>query len=122
MGTSIIKVQDDHIEHLIDEGCRLDAQIKDLADKLSGIKTELEVLSKGKHKTTDGNCVTVSEMAQYSVIEPEEAKKALREKRLGRNFLLCVKVNITNLKRYLSDQEMEGLRSIESYSRRYSFK
>lgn len=107
---------------LINNGAQLDDELKLLKDELSEVKDDLGFLSAGKHVTSEGNSVTVSETDVFSEISPESAKMALREKRLGKNFLDCVKVAITPLKRYLSDQELGTLRKVVKQSRRYTFK
>ncbi|RLI66831.1 MAG: hypothetical protein DRO67_00210 [Candidatus Asgardarchaeum californiense] len=118
----IIKVQDEELNEKINEGVTCDREIKRLQLKLTSIKEDLEYLEPGKYMTPGGNTVTISESAKYSEISPEDAKQALRSKRLGKNFLVCVKVVVKCLKRYLSDEELNALRRIESYTRRYSFK
>jgi len=115
-------VQNPEMIELINTGCKLDKLKKDCETRLDGIKTELEVLRLGKHVTPEGNSVTISETAVYTEIDPEEAKRALREKRLGKSFMECVKVNVTCLKRFLSDQELSSLRTLDKYTRKNSFK
>jgi len=122
MGEKQILIQDTVIESLINEGCKLDKQAKIIEEKLKGIKTELQVLEIGRYRTTAGKTVNISQLPIYSEISPESVKTALRDKRLGKNYSKCVKVNITNLKRFLSDQEIGNLRDVVEYSRRHSFK
>ena len=118
----IIKVGDDRLNKQINEGVTYDREIKRLQTLLVEIKESFADLDPGKYMTDGGNTVTISEAPKYSAIVPEEAKKALREKRLGKNFMSCVSIGVTKLKRFLSDEELEGLRSIESHTRKYSFK
>ena len=122
MGEKQILIQNTVIESLINEGCKLDKQAKIIEEKLKGIKTELQVLEIGRYRTTAGKTVNISQLPIYSEISPESVKTALRDKRLGKNYSKCVKVNITNLKRFLSDQEIGNLRDVVEYSRRHSFK
>lgn len=119
---TIIPVDDPTTALLINEGCRLDKEKKDIESKLAGIKTELEMLEVGKYKTDIGSIVTVSESDSYSAIDPAGAKALLRSKRLGKNFLSCVKVSVTDIKRHLSEEELETLRGVTGVIRKYSFK
>ncbi len=111
------------LSRLINEGAELDVEIKALTARIKEIKGDLtEKMDVGTYVTEEGHSVTISESPKFSDISPENAKKALREKRLGKNFMGCIKVAITPLKRYLSDQEIGTLREVLAYSRRYSFK
>lgn len=118
----MIKVKDKKLAEKIEEGAKLDAEIKLRQTKLKGIKEDLSTQKPGKYITEEGRLVTISEAPKYTDIPPETAKKALREKRLGKNFMECIKVVVTPLKRYLSDQEIGTLREVDSYTRKYSFK
>lgn len=117
-----IKVSDVDMESKIHKGARLDKKIKLLQEQFKGIKEDLSKSKPGKYITEEGHSVTISETPKYTDIQPETAKKALREKRLGKNFMECIKVVIAPLKRYLSDQEIGTLREVDSYTRKYSFK
>ncbi len=117
-----IKVKDEVMHELIETGSKLDAEIKLRQVKLKEIKEDLETYTAGKYITENGKSVTISESPKFSEIKPEEAKKALRAKRLGKNFSACTKIVITVLQRFLSDQELGTLRTVESYTRKYSFK
>ena len=118
----IVKVTNDDLNKKINDGVTYDREIKRLQTLLTEIKEGMEELTPAKYMTPGGNTVTISESPQYTTIVPEEAKKALREKRLGKNFMSCVSVGVTKLKRFLSDEEFEHLRSVDDYSRKYSFK
>ena len=118
----IVKVMDDNLSKRINNGVTHDREIKRLKTLLTEIKEGMEDLEPAKYMTPGGNTVTISETPKYTLIAPEDAKKALREKRLGKNFMSCVAVGVTKLKRFLSDQEIECLRDVEEQTRKYSFK
>lgn len=118
----LIKVKERKVANQINTAAELDAEIKLLQMKLASIKDELGGVDPGKYVTSDGHTVTISESPKFSEITPDAAKKALREKRQGKNFMECIKVAVTPLKRYLSDQEIGTLREVTTYTRRYSFK
>lgn len=122
MSVKTVKVTDDVLIRQIERGAKVNAKIKVLTAELKGIKEDLSKLEPNKYLTDDGNAVTISEAPRFSDVSPELAKKALRGKRLGNNFMDCVKVAITPLKRYLSDQEIGTLRETVGYTRKYSFK
>lgn len=117
-----ILIEDKNIAFLIEEGCRLDSAKKAIESSLTGIKSELEVLDPGKYITDEGSTVNISTSPKYSAIDPSEAKIALRAKRLGKNFMACVSVSISALKRHLSDDELDELRTVEGTTRKHSFK
>jgi len=117
-----IKVGDAEFAQTINKAVRLDKQMKAFKLELDAIKTELDAAEPGKYLTEEGNTLTISESPKFSDVTPDDAKKALREKRLGKNFHECIKVNVTCLKRFLSDQELGILRDVVTYTRRYSFK
>ena len=118
----VIKVKDKWTIKRINEGVTHDREIKRLQTLMAGTKEDLADLKPAKYMTPGGNTVTISTTPKYTDIAPEEAKKALRMKRLGMNFMSCVTIGVTKLKRFLSDQEIESLRKIESYTRKCSFK
>jgi len=119
----VVCVQDKTTIALIEEGHKASTAFKDAEERLRGIKTELEYLDAGSsYKTPSGKSVTISNSPVYSAIDPAEAKVALRAKRLGRNFLACVKVNVAFIQRHLSDQEMDTLREVVTHTRKHSFR
>ncbi len=117
-----IRVSDPKLAATINKGAELDTEIKWMQEQLKGIKEDLSTQDPGKYITEAGRSVTISESPKFSDVTPEAAKKALREKRLGKNFMECIKVVITPLKRYLSDQEIGTLREVVDHVRKYSFK
>jgi hypothetical protein len=117
-----IKVTDKKLASKINKATKIDKEIKELKTKLEAIKENMYDVAPGKYITDKGNTVTIAEAPKFSEISPEKVKKELRSKRLGKKFTECIKVVITPLKKYLSDQEIKDLREIESYTRRYSFK
>ena len=123
MEVKATKVKRKELAKIIDAAANIDAEIKNLKIKLDGYREDLDSdLDPGKYITTGGHSVTVSETTTYTEIDPTKAKKALKAKRQGKFFPDCVKIALTQLKRYLSDQELEELREVKGTSRRYSFK
>ena len=108
---------------LIDNAAIIDDTIKELQVSLKEIKGKLDAqLDPGKYITKKGRGVTVSETTTYTDMDPVETRKLLKTKRFGKKFYECVKVNISCVKRYLSDVEIATLRDSKGISRRYCFK
>ena len=116
-------VKDKETAQLINAGAKLDEKIKALTKEFKEIKEDLkERLDKGTYVTKGGRSLTISCSKKYSDIPPEKAKEALRKKRLGRNFLNCVKVNLTELRKLLSDADIKELRVSAGSIIKMSFK
>jgi len=116
-------VKDKNIAKLINEGALLDTEIKKLAKDFKEVKSELDdELDKGTFVTSKGHALTISCSKRYSDIAPEEAKTALRKKRLGKNFMNCIKVNLTELRKLLTDEEINKLRVAAGNTTKMSFK
>lgn len=120
----MVEAPDTKVAALIREGAALDTDIKLAQSRLKKIKEKLtKALDKGTYIDPKSmSSVTISVTPKYSDITPDDAKKALREKRLGKHFHECVKVSVTPLKRYLSDTEISKLREVVGHSERCSFK
>jgi hypothetical protein len=116
-------VKDKEIANLINAGAKLDENIKALTKEFKAIKDELkDKLDKGTYVTSKGRALTISCSKKYSDIQPEKAKEALRKKRLGRNFMHCVKVNLTELRKLLTDADIKNLRVAAGSIVKMSFK
>jgi len=107
---------------LINKGAKIDDEIKRLTAELKKVKEKLNSLEPGSYLTKEGRAVTISETVQFTDMDPIETKNALKAKRLGKRFYECVKVNVSCIKRYLSDTELNKLREAKGTSRRYCFK
>lgn len=107
---------------LVSKGAELDKEIKRLTTELSDIKEKMTTWKTGKYITSSGSSVTISETDKYSEIDPAAAKQALRDKRLGQFFLKCIKIQVTELGKLLSDVELNSLREKVGKVRKCSFK
>jgi len=107
----------------IDRGCELNTEIKRLEKEFGILKEKLkEELTKGTYVTPKGNSLVIACTKKWSDIPPESAKTALRTKRLGRNFLNCVKVNLASLRKLLTDKEIDALRVAAGSTIKLTFK
>lgn len=108
---------------LINEGSILSESIKQKGERLSQIKVLLEHLPKGNYRTTEGRALQVTEVDQFTPIDPREVQELLTAKKLGKYFVNCVSVVIKELSKYLGDTDINTLRTKKSEpQRRYSFK
>ena len=58
----------------------------------------------------------------YTDIEPKEVQKILKTKKLGKYFWKCVKVALTETKKYLTEKEIDNLRTKLDPIKAFSFK
>lgn len=108
---------------LLAEACKLDKQRKDAEKRLKEIKASFQGLTqKGEYSNSAGDRVVVSYRDAYTDIEPKEVQKLLKTKKLGKYFFKCVKVALTETKKYLNEKEIEGLREKLDPIKAFSFK
>lgn len=124
MSKEIVDVEkQSELESLVKEGLKLSDKIKLLEKEFSKIKRKLDEYPAGKYATEGNETVTISETPVVTDPDPFAVKKLLIERKIGPRFMECVKIHITSLKRYITDEELAALRTeTGEVSRRYSFR
>jgi len=107
---------------LIDKGAKLNKEIKSRSEALDEIKSKLKKLKPATYTTENGSSVTIASFAAFHEIDPVKAEKALKKKKLGKNFMKCIKVLIGPLSSFLSDEELSAIRKEKEPTIRISFK
>ena len=93
---------------LLAEACKLDKQRKDAEKRLKEIKKAFtDLKEKGEYSNSAGDHVIVSFRDKYTEMEPKEVQKLLKSKKLGKYFWKCVKIALTETKKYLTEKEID---------------
>ena len=109
---------------LLAEACKLDKQRKDAEKRLKEIKKAFtDLKEKGEYSNSAGDRVIVSFRDKYTEMEPKEVQKLLKSKKLGKYFWKCVKIALTETKKYLTEKEIDDLRTkLDPPIKAFSFK
>lgn len=95
---------------LLAEACKINADKKDLEEKLKKIKEELCLNTKGKYTNLDGDIVTISVTAKKSEIDPKIAYDYFKKRKILNRFWSCLKVQLTPLKKVVPSNIIESWR------------
>lgn len=117
------KISNKQIAELINEGCQLSTEKKEIESRLSEIKALLkeDLEDDGKYTTKENGILEISSRKEYTDINPVKARKALKEKGLAGFYPEVIKVALDPLRKYLSDMEIEELRQIKGVTRIMKF-
>jgi hypothetical protein len=107
---------------LLSEGCKLDAAKKEIEKRLKEIKEELNLEQEGQYTNSEGDRISISYTKNYSEPDPKEIYSLMKTKKLGKFFWKCVKLSITELKKYISENEVNSFRKELDPIKRHSFK
>ncbi len=107
----------------INTGAELNTEIKALTKDLGKLKDKLKgKFGKGIYQTKKGCAIEITEGISYTDVAPWEAKAKLIEKGLPGAFITCVKIQLTALRKYLNDGEVNSLRDKLGVTKKISFK
>jgi len=97
-------------------------EIDELRSAIDNIKAKLGPLADGDYFNKSGNTVLVRTIISYTHPTVEDTKELLKKKRKGRLFYSIVKVQLGELKKILTDEEIQSLREEEKRETKYTFK
>lgn len=107
---------------LLAEGCKINKQKKDIEKRLNEIKKELDFKIAGDYSNSAGDVVNFSLVQKYTDPDPKEFHSVLKKKKLGKFFWSCVKVAITEAKKYTTEKELNNLRVELDSTPKFTFK
>jgi tetrahydromethanopterin S-methyltransferase subunit G len=107
---------------LLAEGCKIDKQKKDIEKRLKEIKDELELDLAGEYSNSAGDRLNLSFTPRFTDPDPKEVYAIMKTKKLGKFFWKCIKVGLTEAKKYVSEKELNKLRKELDPIKRHSFK
>lgn len=103
------------------EACTTSKKIASLEEKLSICK-ELLDLDAGSYVNSKGDVVSICDTKKYSDVNSEKVLTWMKSKRLGSKFIECVKIQITPLRKFMEDVDINRFRKLLKTSKRYTFK
>ncbi len=108
---------------LVDQGASLNAEIKALQEELKEVRASLKEydMQVGSYATRNGSVLKIIESGTFADVSPKEAHAEMKKLRLGKHFPEVVKINITSLKRFLSEDIVKKLRPKTGVSQRWSW-
>jgi hypothetical protein len=107
---------------LLAEGCKLNKQKKEIDKRLTEIKKSLEFEKAGDYSNSAGDVVNFSLVPKFSEPDPKEFHSVMKSKKLTKFFWGCVKVGITEAKKFLTEKELDKLRTELDPTKKYTFK
>jgi hypothetical protein len=107
---------------LIAEGCKINKQKKDIEKRLTEIKKDLDLNVAGDYSNSAGDVVNVSLVSKFTDPDPKEFYSIMKKKKLGKFFWNCVKVGITEAKKYTTEKELNNLRTELDPTKKFTFK
>jgi hypothetical protein len=108
---------------LINRGCAINDEIKELGEELKEIKAKLTKLEKGTYATAAGSVLSVSVTEKFEDISPAKVEEELKKIRQGRKFFDCIKIQITPLKKILPSDVIKKLKgNATGFIHRLTFK
>lgn len=106
---------------LLAEGCKLNKQKKEAEKRLKEIKKSLDLKVAGQYTNSAGDKLNFTVVSNLTDPEPEDFYKEMKKKKLKAFFWKCIKVSITEAKKYLTEKEMNKLRAPLDPTQKYSF-
>lgn len=108
---------------LLAEGCKLNKQKKDIELRLSEIKKDLDLKVKGDYSNSAGDVVNLGLTPKFTDPDPKEFFDIMKSKKLSKFAWGCLKVGLTEAKKYITEKELSKLRTdLKDPIKRYTFK
>jgi hypothetical protein len=108
---------------LLAEACKLDKQRKEAEKRLKEIKKSLVAIEKvGQYYNDAGDKLDFSERDNYTPIDSKELYEVMKKQKVGKFFWSCVKPNLTDVKKYVSETKINKLRKKLDPTPVFSFK
>lgn len=107
---------------LLAEGCKLNKQKKDIDKRLAEIKKSLNLEIAGDYSNLVGDEVNFALIPKLTDPDPKEFHSLMKSKKLTKFFWGCVKVGLTEAKKYVTEKELNNLRTELDPVKKYTFK
>jgi hypothetical protein len=108
---------------LLAEGCKINKQKKDIEKRLTEIKEALDLNVKGDYSNSAGDVVNLSLTAKFTDPDPKEFFNIMKSKKLTKFAWGCLKVGLTEAKKYVTEKELSKLRTdLKDPIKRFTFK
>lgn len=107
---------------LLSEACQLDKDKKFAEKRIKEIKKILDLKEKGTYHNSSGDSVIITEQKKQTEPEPKEVYKYMKTKKIARHFWKCVKVQITEIKKYIAENELAKFQDDLDPIKKWSFK
>lgn len=107
---------------LLAEGCKLNKQKKEIDKRIAQIKKELKIKEAGTYTNLAGDELNVAEFDNFSDIDPAKVITYMRKQRMISRLPEVFKVKLTELRKIIPEDTIEGWRYPLSSSTRWSWK
>ncbi len=107
---------------LLSEGCKLNAQKKAIEARLKEIKSEMKINKIGTYTNKANDKVVISEVQNYSPVDPKLLFKYMRENKMTKHYWSCVKVQLTPLKKQIAESKYNKWRNKLDITFKWAFK
>jgi hypothetical protein len=119
--SSIIVMAD--VAKKINEARKLDKQKKEIEKQIKEIRESLNLTEKGTYTDKEGTVLLViAHQDRKTDPNPKEIWDFLKSKKLGKFFWSCVKVQLTEVKKYISDIELSKFQTKLDPTVKWTFK
>ena len=107
---------------LLKKGVKIKTAIKKLEKELDTVKTKLDIKVKGKYFNSSDDTLTISEAETYTAVDPHILFKHMKKAKDLKNFWICVKVQLTTLKKYVPENTYNKWRKKGGNTQKWTWK
>lgn len=107
---------------LVNEACEIKDTIKTGEKRLAEIKKALGYKAEATYVTLKGCTLTIGKMRVYEEITPKKLADYLKKKNKLGSFYDCVKVNLTDTRKVVPEEDLEKLRPELASSTKWTYK
>ncbi len=107
---------------LLTEGCFLNKENKKIEKRLSEIKKELDLSAKGTYFNEHGDEVVINFTPRKTDPEPKEIFKYMKAQRIARHFWKCVKIQMSEIKKFIAEEQMKDFQDELEPIKKHTFK
>lgn len=107
---------------LLAEGCKINKEKKKLEKRLAEIKAEIDLKVPDTYLNEAGDELTVSEVPNFSDVDPKKVIDYLRKQKLSTRFPEVVKVQITALRKIVPESVFSKWRIALDSSMKFTWK